>query len=633
SGKDSSGKDGSSTDSSGEDSSGEDSSSKDSSGEDSSGETDAAAQSAATPRVGEAPAAGGGRDADEPAADGRAGKERSGRLAAPSPWAIALAVLAVLAFGVVIGTVVGKRRQHPAILLADEPSGTTPVPRSSPAASSGPTKGEPTNAKRTEPTAEPEPEPEASEETGANEETEAARAEEAEGASEGARESGGGKGSKSGSKGSGGSGSIRGAGTEGEGEATGSLPPVKHVFLIVLGQQGYNAAWGASSKAPYLASTLRKQGELIDNFYAIGASELANGVALISGQGPTPQTQEDCPTYETLSPGAAGKEGQALGAGCVYPASTPTLPGELEKAGLTWKAYIQGLEEGEGATPKSCRHPAGGEADPFHEPSASAAYTTWRNPFVYFASITESKTCASDDVGLERLASDLKSSSTTPTFSYIAADACDDGSEAPCAPSKPSGLAPMDKFLEEVVPEIERSGAYREDGLIAITFAEAPQSGPTADTSGCCIASRYPNLEGASTTSTTTGVGATTGEGTKTRGSATSSTSATTPAASSSSATSATTSSATTSSTTTSSTTSTATSASGGLGGSPPGGGRVGLLLISQFVKPESTEVTGEYNHFSLLLSIESLFKLHPLGYTGNPGLLSFEHSVYTAYK
>ena len=74
-----------------------------------------------------------------------------------------------------------------------------------------------------------------------------------------------------------------------------------------------------------------------------------------------------------------------------------------------------------------------------------------------------------------------------------------------------------------------------------------------------------------------------------------------------------------------------ATGSSGAAAATPPGGGRVGLLLISKYVKPGSTDVVSEYNHFSLLASIEDLFGLSRLGYAGSPGLLAFDSSVYNA--
>lgn len=555
----------------------------DSAARDAAGE--AAHQPAATPQGADIPSA--DPAGDSPTASGQAPEEApgeetsggytrdtdgSGRMPMPSPWAIAVAVLALLAFGVLVGTTVAKGHRRPTVLLADSPSSVPPATTTSTTATSTPeSTGSSTSESEPEAESEPEPEPEAEESSSETEE--ASEAEES---------------SKAASKPTAKETSSTTTTTKEETTASGPLPPVKHVFLIVLGEQGYDAAYGTRSKAPYLADTLRKQGELIDNYYAVSGDELANSIALISGQGPTPQTAAGCPTYEAIAPGSEGKEGQVLGSGCVYPAKTLTIANQLEKAGLTWKAYVQGLEGGPAGAAASCRHPALGEADSEHAASASDPYVTWRNPFVYFSSLTEGRSCEKNDVALEQLATDLKSSSTTPSFSYISPDPCDDGSEQPCAAGKPAGLAPLDGFLEAVVPEIERSTAYREGGLIAITFAEASQTGPNADSSGCCLTAEYPNLAGQSSTTSTT---------------------------------------------TTTTTTSTSATTAGAASPAAPAGGRVGMLLLSQYVKPNSSEVTGQYNHFSLLLSVESLFKLSALGYAGAAGLLTFESSVFTEYK
>ena len=105
--------------------------------------------------------------------------------------------------------------------------------------------------------------------------------------------------------------------------------------------------------------------------------------------------------------------------------------------------------------------------------------------------------------------------------------------------------------------------------MIAITSDQAPQTGPSADSSSCCGTPAYPNLP------------------------------ATTPAP-----------------------------ASGPVKASG-GGGRVGLLLISPYVKAASVDESSYFNHFSLLRSIEELFSLAPLGYAANPALSGFESAVY----
>jgi hypothetical protein len=396
-----------------------------------------------------------------------------------------------------------------------------------------------------------------------------------------------------------------------------ALPAITHVFLIVLSDLGFNRAFGPGSQAPYLSKTLTRQGELVDNYFAVAGGELANEIALVSGQGPTPQTAANCPLYTDLAPGTAGPQGQLLGSGCVYPTRAQTLADQLTADGRAWKAYLEGIGGGGAGQPTACRHPALGLADPYRMPTAADPYVTWRDPFAYFHSVIDSANCANSVVGLEQLAPDLAAAPSTPALAYVVPDRCHDGSPEPCAPGQPSGPVAAESFLRQVVPEIEASPAYKAGGLIAITSDQAPQSGPEADSSGCCTSSPYPNLPPASAGVTgatgTTGATATTGA---TGASGPAGAGATTPSTGAGSG-------------------SGATGASETAGAGPAsqvGGGKVGLLLISKFVKGASVNVIGQYNHFSLLASIEDLFGFSHLGYAGAPGLLVFDTSVYNAH-
>lgn len=484
----------------------------------------------------------------------------------PSPWAIAFAVVALLAFGVGLGVWTRPQESAPALLA------------SAPAAVSPGTTTTATSTSSSEAEASSEPEEEGGSEEASSEEEPTGGEEEG---SSGKESPGAGKGAKeeeseeSGSKGSESEEQPSGKGSQGSGSGgkskASTLPPIKHVFVIVLGEQGYEAAFGASSQAPYLASTLRQQGELIGDYYAVASGQLANEIALISGQGPTAQTLTDCPTYEQLSPGKSGSEDQVLGTGCLYPISALTIGDQLVAAGDTWKAYVQGLDEGSSTGLQGkCPSPAMGARDPYSTASTSSPFVTWRDPFLYFDSATSSSKCAEENVGIGELPKDLEAADTTPSLSYIAPDPCEDGDPAGCGSGSPAGLPAAEGFLKTVVPEIEGSAAYKEGGMIAITFAQAPQSGTGADQSGCCATPQYPNLPAPTPTTTATG--------------------------------------------------------------QPVGGGRVGMLLLSKYVKPGSSYVTGQYNHFSLLASVEALFKLPTLGYAGNVQLPTFEKALYNAY-
>ena len=336
------------------------------------------------------------------------------------------------------------------------------------------------------------------------------------------------------------------------------LPEIKHVFLIVLEGHGYEEAFGKESKAPYLAQTLAEEGKLLANYYAVAQGGLANRIALLSGQGPTPQTVSGCPEFTPIAPGTLSVKGQVEGEGCVYPAEAETLPAQLTKAKLSWKAYVEA--------------PGGDEAS---APPEGSCYLTRRNPFAYFAGVTESAECAENDVSLDQLAADLKEPETTPALSYIVPNTCHDGAETPCAAEQPAGLAGATSFLETIVPEIVASPAYEEEGgLIAITFAQAPQEGPATDSSSCCATPEYPNLPEPAPSSTPATPGPVKPSG---------------------------------------------------------GGGQVGMLLISPYVAPGTVDETAYYNHFSFLLSLEELLGLEPLGYAAEPALTAFDSTVFDA--
>jgi phosphatidylinositol-3-phosphatase len=420
------------------------------------------------------------------------------------------------------------------------------------------------------------------------------------------------------------------------------LPAITHVFLIVLGDEGYSQSFGSDD--PYLGKTLPKEGKLIESYYAVAGGELANQIALISGQGPTQQTAADCPTFANITPGSPGKHDQVLGNGCVYPHSTNTLASQFTAAHLTWKAYIQGMANGEPGQPQTCLHPALGATDPNQAPQLGDPYVTWRDPFVYFHSVIDAGTCQHDVVDLSQLSTDLTNTSTTPGLSYIVPNLCDDGSEQPCTPGATSGVAGADPFLRTLVPEIKNSAAYQAGGLIMITFDQAPQTGQYADSSSCCATPLYPNLPAipsTSTTSTTTAPAASAPSTTTTTSattiSPTTTSTSTTPITAPPAATTpaATTPVATPTSPTTTTTSSTTTTPSPSLGvgqgqtSSTGGGGQVGLLLISPWVKPATTDVIDYYNHFSLLASIEDIFDLKHLGYANASGLPALDASIF----
>ncbi|MGO4586154.1 alkaline phosphatase family protein [Arthrobacter sp. 2RAF6] len=260
-------------------------------------------------------------------------------------------------------------------------------------------------------------------------------------------------------------------------QSSGYLPGAKHVFVINLENKGYDTTWGPGSAAPYLSTTLRNQGVLLNQYFGTAHNSQPNYVAQISGQGPNPQMQADCQTYSPFAKTGTADPGQAVGDGCVFPADVPTVAGQLTAAGKTWKGYMEDM-----GTP--CRHPALGAPDDTQKARVGDQYAARHNPFVYFAGITGSPDCAKNNVDLGALKTDLASVSTTPSLSMITPNLCHDGHDSPCVDGQPGGLTSADAWLKQYVPLVTSSPAFRQDGVLVITFDESDS--PQSDASACC---------------------------------------------------------------------------------------------------------------------------------------------------
>jgi hypothetical protein len=223
---------------------------------------------------------------------------------------------------------------------------------------------------------------------------------------------------------------------------------------------------------------------------------------MVSGQAANRITQFDCQFYTNMVPGTMGPDGQAVGQGCVYPSSVKTVADQMREKGLAWRGYMQDM--GNSATePKTCRHPALNSQDKTQIARVGDQYAARHNPFVYFHSIIDNTAACNSQVvplgttggalpagtpaGVTGLVTDLQSVSTTPNFSVISPNLCNDGHDFPCKnPTGTSALANIDTFLSTWVPLIENSPAFKQDGLLEITFDEAEAVGSATDATACC---------------------------------------------------------------------------------------------------------------------------------------------------
>ena len=239
--------------------------------------------------------------------------------------------------------------------------------------------------------------------------------------------------------------------------ATAKAPrPIGHVFVIVLENKNFDETFGPASEAPYLASTLPAKGQLLTEYYGTGHFSLGNYMTMVSGQSENPATQADCPVFTDFLRVSTDADGQAVGAGCVYPADVETVADQLEAAGSGGAATCRTWA----TTPPARRRPAAiptiGEIDETEQATPADQYATRHNPFMYFHSIIDDAAgCAKHVVRLERLRRDLrKRRGPAPTRSSPPTSAPTATTRPAPIPAQPGGYAGIDAFLRKWVPKI-----------------------------------------------------------------------------------------------------------------------------------------------------------------------------------
>ena len=368
-----------------------------------------------------------------------------------------------------------------------------------------------------------------------------------------------------------------------------AVPAIRHVFIVVLENEAYDSSFGPASPAPYLKS-LRALGAAVPNYYGTSHMSLGNYLTLISGQAPNPATNLDCGTFADFVGSGATPDGQAIGKGCVYPPGIQTVANQLQGAGLRWKAYMEDMGNKPERESPTCAHPPIGAPDNTEAATVGDQYATRHNPFVYFHAIIDTPSCAQQVVNLSELARDLRTAGTTPNYTFITPNLCHDGHDGGggerCVDGQPGGLVSADDFLRRLLPQIMASSAYRRDGLIIITFDESAiadnhdnaneaVSMANGAAAACCDEQSGPNIAPYRVDPAPAAQGM------------------------------------------------------NGPGLVGPGGGRIGAVMLSPFIRP-GTVSRNAYNHYSLLRSVEDIFGLGHLGFAAQPGLRGFGADIYT---
>ncbi len=200
-------------------------------------------------------------------------------------------------------------------------------------------------------------------------------------------------------------------------------PPgaIKRVVIVVEENKDYGRIAGAPD-APVI-NALAARGTLLTSYYAIRHPSLPNYLAILAGD--TFGIEHNC-TDCTVS---------AL-----------SLVDQLEAAGISWKAYLQGL-------------PA-----PCSDVARAGNYAKKHNPFLYFDRVRHDEPRCAKVVAFDEFGADL-ASGRLPQFAFVVPDQAHDMHDGP--------VAAGDAWLGSLYEQLAASSAWREDTRLVVTFDEA----------------------------------------------------------------------------------------------------------------------------------------------------------------
>jgi phospholipase C len=189
-----------------------------------------------------------------------------------------------------------------------------------------------------------------------------------------------------------------------------------------------------SPTAPFI-NRLARSGVLLTRYFAVTHPSLPNYIAMVSGG--TQGIASDC-------------------AGCNVDA--PSLVDQLEQAGISWKAYMQGLP-----APCSDAHAAG-------------RYAKKHDPFMYFQSVRGAPDRCRKVVPFQQLHADL-AGGKLPRFVFITPDLDHDMHGAGEGGNDRALVATADAWLRDLHARLSASSAWRQDTRLVVTWDEGHGTG------------------------------------------------------------------------------------------------------------------------------------------------------------
>jgi phosphatidylinositol-3-phosphatase len=209
---------------------------------------------------------------------------------------------------------------------------------------------------------------------------------------------------------------------------TPALPTFSHVFIIVMENEESTSLIGNAS-APYINGLANSYG-LATQYYGVSHPSLPNYLALTAGS--TFGITSDCEN-------------------CFL--NQTNLADQIEASGRTWRAYMESM-------PSPC------------DLTDTGTYGMWHNPWLYYNDIrTNTTRCNAGVVPYTHFATDL-ATSNPPNFMWVTPNLCSDMHDC--------SIATGDNWLKQQVPVILNSAAYRNGGVLFITWDEGSTN------AGCC---------------------------------------------------------------------------------------------------------------------------------------------------
>jgi hypothetical protein len=206
-----------------------------------------------------------------------------------------------------------------------------------------------------------------------------------------------------------------------------ALPAFSHVFIIVMENKEASRIVGNQS-ATFLNSLATDYGRAA-NYYGVTHPSLPNYLALTGGS--TFGIHSDC-------------------IHCFVKADN--IANQLEAANRSWKAYMESM-------PSPCYV------------GSDSPYAQKHNPFIYYDDVRTDPARCNKIVPLDQLATDLDAGQV-PDYVWISPDLCNDMHDC--------SVATGDQWLQKWVPRILASPAWKDRGVLFITFDEGGSN------QGCC---------------------------------------------------------------------------------------------------------------------------------------------------